>query len=134
MIVKKALLEKMGKALGEMGKEFEFLEVHKGVGGFYLQDKRYRHQTALCRATAEEAIQDAINGTLPREVKNPIRLITENEECLGKYTTREKARMAAKLETQRTGREHHEFLTHYHCPYDDIDKACWTVLLKPVGR
>lgn len=61
-------------------------------------------------------------------------LIREAEECIGKYATRKKAQQLARIETQRTGREHHEFLTHYHCPYDDIDKACWTVILKSKGK
>ena len=58
-----------------------------------------------------------------------MQMITEAEECIGKYATRKKAKKMAKLETQRTGRKHHEFLTHYHCPYDQVDRMCWTILL-----
>lgn len=58
-----------------------------------------------------------------------MRHLKKSEECIGKYATKNRAEFAAKSETQRTGKHHHAFFTHYHCPYDNIDILCWTVLL-----
>lgn len=58
-----------------------------------------------------------------------MKMIDKTEECIGKYATKAKATEIAESETRQTERKHHAFLTHYHCPYEFVDKMCWTVLL-----
>lgn len=53
----------------------------------------------------------------------------ESDECLGRYATKRKAQEMATAETQSTGRLHKTFFTHYYCPYDFVNKSCWTVIL-----
>lgn len=79
---------------------------------------RLRHVICRCRI-------DNVRYAFMVEIKH----MKESEECIGKYATKTKAEQLAKLETQRTGRKHHAFLTHYNCPYDNVQKICWTVLL-----
>ena len=62
-------------------------------------------------------------------LKGDMKMMDKSRECIGKYATRKKAREITKMETQRTGRKHHEFLTHYYCPYESVNKMCWTVIL-----
>ncbi len=55
--------------------------------------------------------------------------INEDEECIGRYKTKEKAFIVAQAESLETGKMHHAFLSHYYCPYDNCDKMFWSVMV-----
>lgn len=56
------------------------------------------------------------------------RHITQEEEGPGKYVTKSKAVLAAKLETQRTHFPHSAVFTYYRL-LDGRVVTCWTVVL-----
>jgi len=59
-----------------------------------------------------------------------MRMITKDEECSGKYCTKEEAIKMAEFESDLSGKRHIHFLSHYHCPYDHFDKMYWGILVK----
>jgi len=61
-----------------------------------------------------------------------MRFIYSTEECIGKYSTMKDAEKLAESETKRTGRMHHPFLTHYHCPYGFEDIIHWTIIVSRI--
>lgn len=50
---------------------FVNLEVHRGLWGFSVQDKRYKRQSwEAVRKTSKEVVEDVlIHGKLPKEIK-----------------------------------------------------------------
>jgi hypothetical protein len=58
-----------------------------------------------------------------------MRMIDDQEECLGHYKNKSMAETIAIEETRKTNIPHHAFLSHYNCPYDFIDKMFWSVII-----
>ena len=100
------------------------MNYEKTIWKLEVKLKRIRSYFVLRRVMCRCRMESIIGGFM-----GEITFMKESEECIGKYATKNKASQIAELETQRTGRKHHAFMTHYNCPYDNVKKICWTVML-----